>query len=133
MGLIIGVDNGSGGGGGSGGTVNVNKSDGTLISAVTVASGDTEPYNVADSTAVLKDTDGNTLSTTSIKATESGNIEAPDSIVNINSVLWDNVLSGDTENIRVRQSSGATEVGSKQGQYYRIADSDISLNGVAHF
>jgi len=75
MGLIIGVDNGSGGGGGSGGTVNVNKSDGTLISAVTVASGDTEPYNVADSTAVLKDTDGNTLSTTSIKATESGNIE----------------------------------------------------------
>lgn len=115
----------------SDGTVNVNKSDGTLISAVTVASGDTEPYNVADSTAVLKDTDGNTLSTTSIKATESGNIEAPDSIVNINSVLWDNVLSGGTENISVRQSTGTTEVGSKQGQYYRIADSDITLNGGA--
>ena len=115
----------------SDGTVNVNKSDGTLISAVTVASGDTEPYNVADSTAVLKDTDGNTLSTTSIKATESGNIEAPDSIVNINSVLWDNVLSGGTENISIRQSTGTTEVGSKQGQYYRIADSDITLNGGA--
>jgi hypothetical protein len=112
-------------------TVNVNKSDGTLISAVTVASGDTEPYNVADSTAVLKDTDGNTLSTTSIKATESANIEAPDSIVNINSVLWDNVLSGDTEDISVRQSSGATEVGSKQGVHWRIADSDITLNSGA--
>ena len=46
-----------------------------------------------------------------------------DAIVNINSVFWDNVPSGATENIIVRQSSGSTQVGSIQGQYFRIADS----------
>ena len=47
--------------------------------------------------------------------------------ININGVLWDVIDAGDTENIIVRQSSGSTQVGSKQGQYYRIADSVITL------
>ena len=46
-----------------------------------------------------------------------------DAIVNINSVFWDNVASGATENISVRQSSGSTEVGAIQGSYFRIGDS----------
>jgi hypothetical protein len=50
-----------------------------------------------------------------------------DAIVNINSVFWDNVPSGGTENIIVRQSSGSTQVGSIQGQYFRIADSTAVL------
>jgi hypothetical protein len=40
-----------------------------------------------------------------------------------------NVPSGGTENIQVRQSSGSTQVGSKQGQHWRIGDSDIEING----
>ena len=47
--------------------------------------------------------------------------------ININGVLWDVINAGETENIIVRQSSGATQVGSKQGQYYRIADSVVTL------
>lgn len=52
-----------------------------------------------------------------------------DATVTINGVTMTTIASGDTENIQVRQSSGATLVGSKQGQYWRIADSDISING----
>jgi hypothetical protein len=40
-----------------------------------------------------------------------------------------NVPSGGTENIQVRQSSGSTQVGSKQGQHWRIGDSEIEING----
>jgi len=47
--------------------------------------------------------------------------------ININGVLWDVIDAGETENIIVRQSSGSTQVGAKQGQYYRIADSVVTL------
>ena len=47
--------------------------------------------------------------------------------ININGVLWDVIDAGETENIIVRQSSGSTQVGAIQGQYYRIADSVITL------
>jgi hypothetical protein len=59
-------------------TVNVRKSDATLIQAVTVAAEDTESVNVADSVAVLKDTAANVISSTNIKATETEDIVAPD-------------------------------------------------------
>jgi hypothetical protein len=59
-------------------TVNVRKSDATLIQAVTVAAEDTESVNVADSVAVLKDTAANVISSTNIKATESEDVTAPD-------------------------------------------------------
>jgi len=52
-----------------------------------------------------------------------------DATVNINGVFMDSIPSGGTENIEVRQETGATLVGSKQGQYWRIDDSAISING----
>jgi hypothetical protein len=52
-----------------------------------------------------------------------------DATVQLNGVDMADIASGDTENIQVRQSSGATLVGSKQGQYWRIDDSEISING----
>jgi hypothetical protein len=118
---------------------------------------------ISNSTAVLKDADGNVLETKSILAQGSEDLVAPnasyaveyqngtpiqsgeilaggseiiqvpnpivcaDAIVNINSVFWANVPSGGTENIIVRQSSGSTQVGSIQGQYFRIADSTAVL------
>ena len=52
-----------------------------------------------------------------------------DATVELNGVEMATIPSGDTENISIRQSSGATEVGSKQGVHWRIDDSSISING----
>lgn len=90
------------------GTVNVNKSNGDLIQAVTVASGGTEPYNVADSTAVLKDSAGTTISTTSIKATESEDIPAPDTTLQVNGVTEGTHVAGST--IGINLSDGTNPV-----------------------
>jgi hypothetical protein len=107
-------------------TLNVNKSDGTLISSRSILAEGTDSYNVADSSAVLKDEDGNVLSTTSIKATESKDIVAPNGDVSVNSVAFDDVLSGGTLDIEVLKSTGNDLIGSKQGQYWRIGDSTIT-------
>jgi len=63
------------------GTLNVNKSDGALISGQVVKSGETKGYNVADSVAVIKDSANTTLKSENIKATESENIVINDSSV----------------------------------------------------
>jgi hypothetical protein len=107
-------------------TLNVNKSDGTLISSRSILAQGTDSYNVGDSSAVLKDEDGNVLSTTPIKATETEDIVAPNGDVSVNSVAFDDVLSGGTLNIQVRKSTGNDLIGSKQGQYWRIGDSTIT-------
>jgi hypothetical protein len=54
-------------------------------------------------------------------------IPCADATVNVNGAFWDSVPSGGTENVIVRQSSGSTQVGSIQGQYFRIADSTAVL------
>ena len=51
-----------------------------------------------------------------------------DATVNVNGVFMENIPSGDTENIEVRQETGATLVGSKQGQYWRVDDSTVQNN-----
>jgi hypothetical protein len=109
-------------------TLNVNKSDGTLISSRSILAESTDSYNVGDSSAVLKDESGNVLSTTPIKATETEDIVAPNGDVSVNSVAFDDVLSGGTLNIEVRKSTGNDLIGSKQGQYWRIGDSTITNN-----
>jgi uncharacterized membrane protein len=113
-------------------TLNVNKSDGTLISSESILAEGTDSYNVADSSAVLKDEDGNILSTTSIKATESEDIVAPNGDVSVNSVPFDDVLSGGTLDIEVRKSTGNDLIGSKQGQYWRIGDSTAVIKDSAN-
>jgi hypothetical protein len=117
------------------------------------------PTPCEDATYTLEDTDGNTLSTGSIPSGGSEDIVAPDgtvlrdgqpygsvlsggtidvpsavtpcadATVEINGVEMATIPSGDTENIEVRQSTGSTLVGSQQGQYWRIGDSEISING----
>jgi hypothetical protein len=52
-----------------------------------------------------------------------------DATIELNGVEMTTIPSGDTENITVLQSSGATQVGSKQGTHWRIDDSAISING----
>jgi hypothetical protein len=113
-------------------TLNVNKSDGTLISSRSILAEATDSYNVGDSSAVLKDEDGNILSTTPIKATETEDIVAPNGDVSVNSVAFDDVLSGGTLDIEVRKSTGNDLIGSKQGQYWRIGDSTAVIKDSAN-
>jgi hypothetical protein len=121
------------------GTVNVNKSDSTLISAQTVVSNGTTNYNVADSTAVLKDTAGVTLSTTSIKATESEDIIAPDATYNLDNtsgatLFLGSIASGDNETIiapdgDVENSDASYTASIESGGTLVLPDSDVNVNG----
>jgi hypothetical protein len=113
-------------------TIDINKSDGSLITQRSILAEGTDSYNVADSSAVLKDEDGNILSTTPIKATESEDIVAPNGDVTVNSVPFDDVLSGGTLDIEVLKSTGNDQIGSKQGQYWRIGDSTAVIKDSAN-
>jgi hypothetical protein len=76
----------------------------------------------------VTDSDGSTFTQPAVtNVVCTFNPPCEDAIVNINSVFWANVPSGGTENIIVRQSTGSTQVGSIQGQYFRIADSTAVL------
>jgi len=101
---------------------------GTEISSTNIPSGTSQDITAPDASAVLKDTDGNILLTEAIPSNVSEDIIAPDGTVTVNSVSFDNVLSGGSLDVEVRQETGATQVGSKQGQFWRIDDSDISIN-----
>jgi hypothetical protein len=86
----------------------------------------TQACNV-DLELTLKNQDGDDIDATFTGYDIVVNQGGGDATININGVLWDVIAAGETENIIVRQSSGSTQVGSKQGQYYRIGDSDITL------
>ena len=88
----------------------------------TVASGGT--LTLPDIT--VTDSDGSTFTQPSVVNVVCS--LAADGTVNVNSVFFDNVASGGTLNIEVRQSNGITLIGSKQGQYFIIPDSVITLD-----
>lgn len=130
----------------------------TTLSTTNIASGVSADINAPDATAVLKDTSGNILDTEVIPSNVSEDIiapdgtvtvvnsnlvqvdsgvvlsggslqlDAPDGSVTINSVAFDTVPSDGSLDIEVRQESGSTQVGGKQGQFWRIDNSDISIN-----
>ena len=88
----------------------------------TVASGGT--LTLPDIT--VTDSDGSTFTQPSVVNVVCSS--AADGTVNVNSVFFDNVASGATLNIEVRQSTGGTLIGSKQGSHFRIPDSVITLD-----
>ena len=98
----------------------VENSDSSYTS--TVASGGT--LILPDIT--VTDSDGSTFTQASVVNVVCS--LAADGTVNVNSVFFDNVASGGTLNIEVTQSSGSTLIGSKQGAYFRIPDSVITLD-----
>jgi hypothetical protein len=85
-----------------------------------------------DATAVLKDTDGNTLSTTDIPSGATEDIIAPDATFDINGVQVATILSGGSDSIEVRRASGSTQVGSLQGQHWRVANTTVQLRDSAN-
>ena len=86
------------------------------------------PEPCADATATLRNTNDDVISVTTIESGANETIIAPDGQVDINGVTFDTVPSDATLNISVRQSTGNTEVGEKQGQYFRIDDSTVNVN-----
>lgn len=86
----------------------------------TIPSGDTDSFTVNLDGSPSGSWDGTAWQVTSPPC--------DDATIELNGVEMTTIPSGDTENISVRQSSGATEVGSKQGTHWRIDDSAISIN-----
>jgi hypothetical protein len=111
------------------GSVSVRNSLNTEVATGTVLSGGSVNVSAPDATAVLKDTAGNILDTEAIPSNVSEDLTAPDGSVTVNGSAFDTVLSGGALDIEVRQQTGTTQVGSKQGQYWRIDDSAITING----
>jgi hypothetical protein len=106
---------------------------GNQLYSNSIPSGATETQVIQDSTYLVEYVNGTPIESGSILAEGSVTVQVPnpvtcaDATVNVNSVFWDNVPSGGTENVIVRQSTGSTQVGSIQGQYFRIADSTAVL------
>ena len=124
--------------GSSGGTCSpagylIKDSAGTTLYNGTIASGATETQVIQDSTYLVEYVNGTLIESGSILAEGSVTVQVPnpvtceDATVNVNGAFWDSVPSGGTEDVIVRQSSGSTQVGSIQGQYFRIADSTAVL------
>jgi hypothetical protein len=106
---------------------------GNQLYSNTIPSGATETQVIADSTYLVEYVNGTPIESGNILAEGSLLVQVPnpivcaDATVNVNGAFWDNVPSGGTENVIVRQSTGSTQVGSIQGQYFRIADSTAVL------
>jgi hypothetical protein len=106
---------------------------GNQLYSNSIPSGATETQVIADSTYLVEYVNGTPIESGSILAEGSVTVQVPnpvtcaDATVNVNGAFWDNVPSGGTENVIVRQSTGSTQVGSIQGQYFRIADSTAVL------
>jgi len=109
-----------------------NTLDATL-STTDIPSGNSQDIIAPDSDYTVQYENGTPIETGSIASGGSALIEVPnpivcaDATVNVNGAFWDSVPSGGIENVIVRQSSGSTQVGSIQGQYFRIANSTAVL------
>lgn len=97
----------------------VKDSDDNILYTLTVDSGDTYTQEISDATAVLKDTSGTVLSTTSILAEGSEDITAPDGHVHIKK-------ENDGTIANVFPRSGQTV-------NYNVQNNEISVNGTPEF
>jgi hypothetical protein len=114
-------------------TYSITDTDDNILYSGSIPSGGNLDQVIQDSTYLVEYVNGTPIESGNILAEGSLLVQVPnpivcaDAIVNVNSVFFSNVPSGGTENIIVRQSTGSTQVGSIQGQYFRIADSTAVL------
>jgi len=114
----------------SGGTEDILVIDGSGNQVGSLVSGNwVVTSSCPDATAVLKNSLGTTLSTTSIASGASANITAPDSTITINSASFLAYPSGATSNILVKDGTG-TQVGSKVGSEWIVPTGGVTLSGV---
>lgn len=98
--------------------------NGTIYATAVIYS--TQVGNCAAATAVLKNTLGTTLSTTSIASGDSEDIAAPDGAVTVNSQAFDTVPSGGALNVEVKNTLGSF-VGSLFSGFWRIANGQVNI------
>jgi hypothetical protein len=77
-------------------------------------------------------TPANTISITSVASGTNATIIAPDATFDINGVQVATILSGGSDSIEVRRASGSTQVGSLQGQHWRVANTTVQLRDSAN-
>ena len=108
---------------------------GTTISTTPILAEGSEDIIAPNSTYLVEYVNGTDIQSGSIVSGGSVVVTVPnpvtceDATVEVNGVLFDTVASGDTLDIEVRQEQGSTQVGSKQGQYWRVDDSPVNING----
>lgn len=106
----------------SGGTEDIAVVDGSGTPVGSLVSGNwVVTASCPNASAVLKNTLGTTLSTTSIASGGSSDITAPDSTITINSASFSTYPSGATSNILVKDTTGAS-VGSKVGSDWIVPE-----------
>jgi hypothetical protein len=79
----------------------------------------------------LFDTDGNVLDSGTEPAGGALTIVAPDATFDINGVQVATIPSGGSDSIEVRRASGSTQIGSLQGQHWRVANTTVQLRDSA--
>jgi hypothetical protein len=124
------------GGGGETYTYRVEYENGTLIQEGTVTENlivqVPNPIQCDDATYNLDNTDGATLFLGSIPSGDNETIIAPDATFSINSTQVSTIPSGTSDSIQVRKQSGSDQIGSLQGQHWRIDNSAITLKDTAN-
>jgi hypothetical protein len=85
-----------------------------------------------DASFTLVNTDATVLDSGTIPSGGSQTITAPDADISLNGVAFPSIPSGGSDNIEVRRATGSTQVGSKQGQFWRIANTTVQLRDSAN-
>jgi hypothetical protein len=106
--------------------------DNNILSTTPIASGATENIIAPDGTATVKNTAGTTVATGLVPSGGAANITAPDATFSINSTQVATIPSGTSDSIQVRKESGSDQIGSLQGQHWRINNSAITLKDTAN-
>jgi surface protein len=115
----------------------VEYADGTPIESGTIPSGGSVTIVVpncppaGDVVWTLFDTDGNVLDSGTEPAGGTLTIVAPDATFSINGTQVATIPSGSSDSIEVRRASGSTQVGSLQGQHWRVANTTVQLRDSA--
>jgi hypothetical protein len=89
--------------------------------------GNTNSWVIADSTVNVRKTGGGLISAVSVVAEGSDDYEVADSTVTVNNAAFDTVKATESINIQVRKSTGNDLIGSKQGQFWRVGDSTVNI------
>jgi surface protein len=105
---------------------------GTIPSGGSVTIVVPNPIVCQDVVWTLFDTDGNVLDSGTEPAGGMLTIVAPDATFDINGVQVATILSGGSDSIEVRRASGSTQVGSLQGQHWRVANTTVQLRDSAN-
>jgi hypothetical protein len=112
---------------------------GTVQSSTEIQAEGSEDIMALDADYIIKYYNGTLIESGSIPSNDSKVINVPnpitcsDATVTLNSVEMATIPSGDTDNIKVTQSDGTTEVGAKVGSVFEIADSTVTdSDGTVH-